>query len=133
VTHGFDDHVGELALWVAAPTERDVFVEALEALAEVLRDDAGAPRAELRHVALDAPDRAVLLADWLAELAFLAETDGFVPEGVEALELRDGTALRARVRGHAGRPPHLVKAVTYHDLRFEPAPEGWRAHVLLDV
>jgi SHS2 domain-containing protein len=132
--HGFDEHVGELQLWVTAPSEREVFAEALRALADVLAEHGAtaAPGGEVREIALEAGDRAVLLADWIGELAFLAETDAFVPDSIEALELADG-GLRARVRGHAGRPPHLVKAVTYHELRFEPAPEGWRAQVLLDV
>ena len=68
----------------------------------------------------------------MGELAFLAETEAFLPDDVAALEL-DADGLRARVRGHAGRAPHLIKAATLHDLRFEPAPEGWRAQVVLDV
>jgi SHS2 domain-containing protein len=132
--HGWDEHTGELQLWVTAPTEPEVFGEALLAVAEILTEDgaAAAPAREAREIALEADDRGVLLADWIAELAFLAETDAFVPESLEALDLRHG-GLRARVRGHFGRPPHLVKAVTYHDLRFERVADGWRAQVVLDV
>jgi SHS2 domain-containing protein len=131
--HGFDEHVGELQLWIAARTQEEVFVEALRAVAEILDEPpTGAREVEEREIALEADDRAVLLADWIGELAFLAETDAFVPDAVAALELGDG-GLRARVRGHPGRPPHLVKAVTYHDLRFEPDGDGWRAQVVLDV
>jgi SHS2 domain-containing protein len=131
---GWDEHVGELQLWVTAPTEPEVFAEALQAVAELLSEDAPpAPAAqEAREVVLESADRAVLLADWIGELAFLAETDAFVADALEHLEL-DGGGLRARVRGHFGRPPHLVKAVTYHDLRFEPDGDGWRAQVVLDV
>lgn len=49
-----------------------------------------------------------------------------------AEQLRDGE-VRARIRGHTGDPPHLVKAVTYHALDFEQADGGWRARVVLDV
>jgi SHS2 domain-containing protein len=131
--HGFDEHVGELQLWITAATAEDLFVEAVRAVAEILDEGRpGAREVEERQIALQADDRAVLLADWIGELAFLAETDAFVPDAVATLELRDG-GLRARVRGHPGRPPHLVKAVTYHDLRFEPDGDGWRAQVVLDV
>jgi SHS2 domain-containing protein len=131
--HGFDEHVGELQLWVTAQTEEEVFVEALHAVADILDEGpTGAADTEERAIALEADDRAVLLAEWIGELAFLAETDAFVPDAVAALELgADG--LRARVRGHMGRPPHLIKAVTYHDLRFAPDENGWRAQVVLDV
>ena len=133
--HGWDEHVGELKLWIAAPTERAVFVEAVRAVREVLADDDGTPPpedAEERPIELRAGDRGVLLAECVGELAFLAETEAFLPDDVAALELLpDG--LRASVRGHAGSAPHLIKAATLHDLRFEPGPAGWRAQLVLDV
>jgi SHS2 domain-containing protein len=131
---GWDEHVGELQLWVEAATEPEVFAEALAAVSELLSEDGGPPPEplEAREIQLEATDRAVLLADWIAELAFLAETDAFVPDRLEHIDL-EGGSLRARVCGHLARPPHLVKAVTYHDLRFEPVPDGWRAQVVLDV
>jgi SHS2 domain-containing protein len=55
-----------------------------------------------------------------------------VPGSVARLEL-EGNVLGATVAGHRGEPPHLVKAVTYHRLEFEPGGEGWRARVVLDV
>ena len=129
----WEEHVGELKLCVAAASETGVFAEALRGLRDVLEEDGNAPAAaEERAIALQGGDRAVLLAEWLGELAFLAETEAFVADEVAALDL-DAAGLRARVRGHEGHPPHLVKAVTYHDLRFERAAGGWRAQVVLDV
>src|SRR5215211_681976 len=135
IVYDWGEHVGELELRIEAPTLEAVFADAAAALEELLAgDDAEEPAGprERHEIALEGADLAVLLADWLAELAFLAETEGFVPAAVERLELMpDG--LRARLRGRRGRPPHLVKAVTYHGLRFEPRGEGWRATALLDV
>ena len=123
------EHTAELELVIEAGSEREVFADALAAYAELV-GPAGGPHA-LHEVAAEAPDRAALLAAWLEELVFLAETEAFVPERAE-LELRaDG--LRARVEGRRGEPSHIVKAVTYHDLEFSPADDGWRARVVLDV
>jgi SHS2 domain-containing protein len=77
-------------------------------------------------------DRAVLLAAWLEELIFLAETEGFVPAAIEDIAL-EPERVRARVRGRRGAPPHLVKAVTYHRLSFGRVDGGWRAVAVLDV
>jgi SHS2 domain-containing protein len=129
MAYGFAEHVGELELWIEAPTREAVFAESLQALAEVL--GAGEEPAE-RSIRLEHDDPAVLFADWLAELAFLAETEGFVPAAVEELALEPG-ALHARVSGATGTPPHLVKAVTYHRLAFAPGDAGWRARAILDV
>jgi SHS2 domain-containing protein len=129
--YGFTEHTGELELWVSAASEEEVFGESARALAEVLDDDQGGA-AEAREVAVSGADRPALLAEWLQELAFLAETEGFVPDRVEEVVLgADG--VRARVAGHRGSPPHLVKAVTYHRLAFERGPDGWLARAVLDV
>jgi SHS2 domain-containing protein len=129
MTYGWGEHVGELELWVEAPDEAAVFVDALRAIGELLGAE-GDP--EAFEVVADGADRAVLLAAWLEELCFLAETEGLVPEAVEELELEPGR-ISARVAGRRGSPPHLVKAVTYHRLAFEPANGGWRAVAVLDV
>jgi SHS2 domain-containing protein len=129
---GWTEHTGELELWLEAPTREAVFADALDAVAELLAGDETSEPAESRAIALEGDDLAVLLADWIAELAFLAETEGFVAGAVERLELAPG-ALRAGVAGHRGAPPHLVKAVTYHRLAFEPRGDGWRAVAVLDV
>lgn len=125
------DHTGELELAVEAGSEREVFLEAASALGELLGEDGGGEPA--RHeIAVAAADRATLLAEWLSELVFLAETEAFVPERVVALELEPETVY-AVVDGRRGAPPHLVKAITYHGLVFERAGEVWRAAVVLDV
>jgi SHS2 domain-containing protein len=57
-----------------------------------------------------------------------------VPERVDAIELTpDGVA--ADVHGRVAAPPHLVKAITYHDLVFgrDDAGGKWHARVVLDV
>ena len=109
-----------------------MFAEALAALSELLGREPPEGAAVRRDLDLAAPDRAAMLADWLAELAYLAESDGFVPEQVERFEL-GRNRLSATVGGHLGEPPHLVKAVTYHRLEFGGAGHEWRARVVLDV
>jgi SHS2 domain-containing protein len=129
VSYRWVDHTAELELHLEAPTEELVLQQALEAFAELAGPATGEPQAH--EVDLEAPDRAALLARWLEELVFLAETEGLVPEQAE-IELRD-TTLRATVRGRAGEPRPLVKAVTYHGLELAHEGGSWRARVVLDV
>ena len=123
------EHTAELELAIEAGSESEVFADALAGYAELV-GPADGPHAS-HEVEAEAPDRAALLAAWLEELVFLAETEAFVPERAE-IALRPG-GLHARVSGRRGDPPHIVKAVTYHDLEFSPAGTGWRARVVLDV
>jgi SHS2 domain-containing protein len=142
------DHTAELQLEIEAPTEEAVFAEALVALAEVLsgeqerelhaEESDGPARSGYeepsvrRRVEVEADDRPALLAAWMEELLFLAESEGFEPVAVETLELRPGS-LETTVLGRLGHPPPLVKAITYHLLSFTPGDDGYKATVVLDV
>jgi SHS2 domain-containing protein len=87
---------------------------------------------ERRVVRANGEDRATLLANWLEELIFLAETAGFSPGRLLSIEL--GLAeVSASVAGFRGDPPPLVKAITYHRLEFRREDGKWRARVVLDV
>jgi SHS2 domain-containing protein len=135
--HRWVEHGGELELEIEAGSERGVFEEALAALGGLLAERAGGGEGTgagpARHdVSASAPDRDTLLAEWLSELAYLAESEGFVPHRVERLELA-GNALEATVVGRRASPPHLVKAVTYHRLGMWEDDETWCARVIFDV
>lgn len=125
------DHTAEVELEIEAATEREVFADALAALAELLETGHEGEPAE-RAVRVRAGDRATLLAEWLEELVYLAESEGFVGRRLERLDLRE-RELVAAVAGGLGEPSPLVKAVTYHRLLFEPSEQGYFARVVLDV
>ncbi len=128
--HRWVEHTSEIELSVEAESREAVFREAAVALGELI-DGAGSEPAS-RQVSVRATDLPALLAAWLEELVFVAETEGIVPEDVEGMGVGPGEA-RGLVRGHRGPPQTLVKAVTYHRLAMEPAPGGWRARVVFDV
>jgi SHS2 domain-containing protein len=125
------EHTAEVELEIEAPSEREVLADALAALAELL-GFAGLSGEERREVSVSAADRPALLASWLEELVWLAESEGFVAMQLESLDL-GGESLRATVAGGLGAPPPLVKAVTYHRLAFELTAQGYFARVVLDV
>jgi protein archease len=125
------DHTSEVELEIEAAGEGEVFADAARALAELLGVDTGEAIDE-RRLEASATDRPALLAAWIEELAFLAESEGFVTTRVVELEL-SGDGLRATVAGVVDEPPPLVKAVTYHRLAFERSGERYFARVVLDV
>jgi SHS2 domain-containing protein len=125
------DHTSEVELEIEAAGEREVLEEALRALTELLGIE-GARCEERRTITLHADDRPALLASWIEELVFLAESEGFVATQLVDLSLRPAD-LTATVTGVLDEPPPLVKAVTYHRLAFEPSGAGYVARVVLDV
>jgi SHS2 domain-containing protein len=127
-------HVGELGIRLRADTMGEVFRQAALALAGLLLPDIppSGPD-EVREIVLDAPDRAALLVDWLNELLFFAERDRWVPIRVDTLDATE-QHLRATVHGLVlEQAPALVKAATWHGLRFDPHACGFEAEVLLDI
>jgi SHS2 domain-containing protein len=131
VVYRWVEHTSELELEIEAASEPEVFREALAAFADLVADEQRTD-SERRELEVRADERDSLLVAWLDELAFLAETEGFVPERVTELDVGDGF-VHATLRGHRGEPRHLVKAVTLHRLIFAPDGDGWRARVVLDV
>jgi SHS2 domain-containing protein len=129
--HRFVEHVGEIELELEGSSEADLYVEALAAFRELVDSATTHGTAFQRELVLTEAEPALLLIDWLNELVFLAEVEGFVPERVERLELGEG--LKATLTGVRGRPRHLVKAATLHDLELSNRGEEWHARVVLDV
>ena len=132
-SHRWIEHTAELQLEIHARSEAGVFRQAIVALRELLEDDqpASGARAE-RTVEAEATDRGALLAEWLAELVFLAEADGLVPSEVRNLVVGDDSVTGVVV-GTLDEPRHLIKAVPYHDLELRRDRDGWRGNVVLDV
>jgi SHS2 domain-containing protein len=133
-SHRWIEHTAELQLELHARSEAAIFGQAVHALRELLEDEdspATGGRAE-RPVEVEATDRGALLAEWLAELVFLAETEGLVPDEARNLVVGEDS-VTAVVVGRTSQPRHLVKAVTYHDLELHRERDGWRGNVVLDV
>lgn len=119
----------DLELELESESEEGVFIDALEALRELLEEDADTalgPTADHRVTAAG-DSRGVLLADWLRELAALAQGDGFVPERITALSLTDG-GLTATVEGSCGAASLPVRTVSQDGLLYEPASDSHRLH-----
>jgi SHS2 domain-containing protein len=133
-TFEYVPHGGEVGLRVRGATVGEVLREAALGLSGLLLPaGAGdAPEAS-RDIHLTAPDRGTLLVDWLNELLFLADRTRWVPARLEIHGASD-RHVDATARGPVlPQSPALVKAATWHGLRFEPTDGGYEAEVLLDV
>lgn len=134
------DHTSELELHLESTTRVGVFTDALAAIGELLagdreererREEETVPE-ETVAAAAEAEDDPALLAAWIEELVYLAESRSLIPLGTDEIDVGDGS-VSARVRFARGEPRPLVKAVTYHRLALEQVPAGWQGKVVLDV
>jgi len=134
------EHTADVGLHVEAPALAELLAEAGRALVALLvaRPDAAEPR-ERQTVELSAERLDDLLHDYLAELLYRFDAEGFVPATQEIdAEVGPPARLRATLAGerfdaarHGGGAD--VKAITYHGLRVEPTDAGYTAEVIVDV
>jgi SHS2 domain-containing protein len=132
-SHALEEHTGELALRIEAPTLPELFEEAGRALAESMRAENGPGLEHEERVTATAADREALLVAWLNELVYRAEVNRVLPGGFRIERLSD-QRLEAVVRGRRfERLRNPVKAATYHGLSITQGAHGLVATVVLDV
>jgi SHS2 domain-containing protein len=133
-SHDVLDHTSEVQLRLRAGSMADLLAEAGRAIARIqLRDTPRSPPGSWRVIEVASRDRASLLADWLNELIFLAETERWYGTEFE-IARADDRSLRARARGVVmDVAPGVVKAATLHGLKVEDVPGGLQGEVILDV
>ena len=122
---GFGEDMAEALAWVAT------------AMFTVMADlDSVSPRQSM-GVSLRSTDREALAVDWLNELLYRFEAEGFLPKTFKVRVSEDGTELEAECVGERADPARhklrpAVKAATYHALEVEHDGE-WRVQVILDM
>jgi SHS2 domain-containing protein len=119
---------------VRAGSLGQLLVKAGRALAELQLRGAVAPApGDWRPLDVSASDRSALLAEWLNELIFLAETERWVATEFEIQRIGSASVTAKARGGGVDRAPGLVKAATLHELRVEEVPGGMTGEVILDV
>jgi SHS2 domain-containing protein len=128
------DHTSEVQLEVGAESLAGLAAEAGRALGLLmLREEPPVPRGPSRLLEVTSADREALLVDWLNEILFVAETEGWVAVEFDVLEASP-TRLSAQARGvPVDEPPSLVKAATFHGLRVVERAGGLQAGLQAEV
>lgn len=126
-------HTADIGVAASAPTIEALFSEAVRGLAAILLDDEPPAGEEGSTVRVEADDLALLLAGVLEEALYAYESRGELAVGAQ-LDVAGGVAHGRflSVHGVQAAGP-AIKAVTYHQLAVEQAPQGWRATVFFDV
>lgn len=135
------EHTADLGLRVAGDSLNDLFAEAAVGMTSLIVAEVGSVEAsEQRTIELGSPDLEYLYFDWLSELLFLFESEGWLT--AEASVEVTGNSLCGTVGGETfgeerHRRSHEVKAITYHELSVvQQERDGkpfWQAEVIVDI
>ena len=133
-SHRFEES-DELRLVVRAESFPAAAAEAGRALAELAgqAEPSETPGNGWTEIEVGAGDRPALLVEWINELIFRAESEGWLGIDFQMLETSPNR-LRAKVRGMSWPSRSFpVKAATLDRARVVDSPDGVTAEVTLDV
>jgi SHS2 domain-containing protein len=135
--HEFFEHTADLGLRIRAADLDALFAEAAVALFSAVVEDLDSVRPLQRvDVRLTGDELEFLLFDWLKELLYRFDAEHLLFGRFEVHVAADGLTAVAwgepldRTRHELA---HEVKAITYHGLRVEQAPDGWLAEIIVDI
>jgi SHS2 domain-containing protein len=136
----FFDHTGDIGVDIDAADPGALFADAARAFGETVTDREALAADEIVEVSLSADAIDLLLVDWLSELVYRFDADGWLARDaeVEVSWASDRWTLSARLSGGRLNPERhevrvLVKAITYHALEVVQIGARWHARVIFDI
>ncbi len=138
------EHTADVGIEATATDAETTLVDAAHALAHVIAArpvQAGqGQHCTERTFFVEAPDHESLLVAFLSEFVWLFEADRLLWAGGGTRITHTDDGLRAHATGNMvpfDPTRHgdgvEVKAITYHEVCFEPNGHGWKARAILDL
>jgi SHS2 domain-containing protein len=131
------EHTADIGFEAFGATRKEVFANAARALMYLMVDPESIVPREKLPLRTEASDMPNLLVNWLSEILYLFDAEGWLFRDFEVEDLTD-RSLEAMARGEKfDRTRHqvklLVKAITYHQLDLRETAQRWRAQVYVDI
>lgn len=131
------DVSGDAGIRATGATLEEAFASVALGMYSLVTEPARVMEEESIRVEVKSHSREGLLVGWLNELVFQLDAHGFVGRRVDIKSLEENRIVAA-VSGEEFDPERhesnlLIKAATYHGLRFERLDGGWLLEVLFDV
>jgi len=131
------DHTADLGIEISGETIGEVYAGAALALFDLLTDTSAVRESEERTVAVEGEDEADLLVNFLREVLYAWNGEGFLAKTCAVREVSPWR-LTAVLRGEPHDPARHrirmeIKAVTYHQASVRRTAEGWMGRVVFDV
>jgi len=130
------DIAGDIGLRIWGNTLKELFENAAIGLSELVTDISKIGEIEKKEVTLTSDSKEHLLIQWLNELIFLFDAQGFIGKVFNVTIYDD--KLKAEIVGGNFDPQInesrlLIKAATYHTLSLQKTNSLWEATVIFDI
>jgi len=133
----FINHTADLGIRVRGDSLKQLFERAGWAMFDILVELKGVKLKETVEIEIEGEQIDELLADWLRELLYKFNGEGYLFKEFEVKKL-DKEGLKAKVKGEKLDLSHHqlkteIKAVTYHGLEVKKKKDSWETQVIFDV
>ncbi len=130
------DHTADVGIAASGDTLDEALAFLAKGMFALMADPETVEVNDSLELYISSTDEEALAVDWLNELLYRYEVDGFLPKEFCICVEEGGKALTARCSGEKMDPLKRVftqvKAATYHGLEVSHNHE-WRIQVVLDV
>ncbi|MBT3323921.1 archease [archaeon] len=114
----FLEHTADEKFRAYGKTLEEAFINAALATAKIMTDDKVKPTIE-KKIEIKVNTKEKLLYQFLEELLFYVDTEGFILSEVKDLEIKDNFTLTATFLGDSAEDYEIkahIKAITYNDM-----------------
>ena len=131
------EHTADIGLRARGETQAALFENAAVGFLEIALERETVAERETRPLAANAADREALLVNWLQEILWLVDAEGWLPRRVVVEQISERRVLGA-AHGEPRDPARhrfrsLIKAATYHQLSVREEDGVWVGEVFLDI
>ena len=131
------EHTADIGLRARGASLEALFENAAAAMLEIAAERETVAERETLPLAAEAGDREALLVNWLQEVLWLVDGEGWLPRRVTVAEISE-TRVAGAAHGESRDPARhrlriIVKAVTFHQLSVRNEDGLWVAEVYLDI
>jgi len=131
----FDEMTSDVIFEAYGETLKDVFTNAAEAMFNFICKIDHVQPSEEHKIEVEADNKEDLMINWLQSLIAAVDIEEMFFSKFTITEISD-TKLTAFIYGEPVSPEKgetVVKAVTYHQYKFEKTDEGYKVRVSLDI
>jgi SHS2 domain-containing protein len=131
------DHTADIGIEVTGKTKKEALAATVEAMFDLIAESDSVAAREEQKISASGVDQDDALINLLREALYLFHGGSWLGKTCEILEMKEDK-ITARLSGEPyDEKKHLlkmeIKAATYHTLKIEEVPGGWRARVIFDV
>jgi len=131
------EHTADVGFEAFGRTREEAFAHAARALMDLIVELETIELREDVPVRVQGEDPESVLVNWLSELLYLHDAEGWLLRDFEIRNLGDDSLIAVargeRFQQSRHRVKLQVKAITYHQLALERTSQGWRAQVYVDI